>query len=265
MIVNLIIVGAFQNNTEITIDFINNLRKWNNPLQAQHSDIVNLINDIYCDHTDVSNVKCICLDPQYKFNTSDKEYNNIQYIVDYFSFGDTKYFIKNGHNIIIEFANILDEYFVTKVSQNNRHFYNNYKITWISCGCGWNQNLPSKLIRTVIENQLYTPTDCYAPHSLIYASNINKIYTEEMFQPYLQGLYQMLGSCMWRGTKEDNYHYEHVLKDFLEEILKTDTFEDSIQNDIIKFILCEAHWNELDRKTRKTMNEYIYGVLITIT
>jgi hypothetical protein len=222
------------------------------------------MNDIYCDHPDMTSVECICLDPQYSINACDKEYQ-IQYICDCFYFGDTKHFIKNGHNIIIEFANILDEYFVTKSSENNRHLYNDYNITLISCGCAWNKNLPSKLIRTVIENQLYTPIDCYAPSSFIYASSVNKIYNEDLFQPYLQGLYQMLGSCMWRGTKEDNYHYEHVLKDFLEEVLKTDTFEDSVQNDIIRFILSEAHWNELDRKTRKTINEYTYGTLITIT
>jgi hypothetical protein len=93
------------------------------------------------------------------------------------------------------------------------------------------------LIRTVIENQLYTPTDCYAPSSFIYASSVNKIYNEDLFQPYLQGLYQMLGSCMWRGTKEDNYHYEHVLKDFLEE---GDWWELKSSKRVVYIVLHEA-------------------------
>lgn len=271
MQVRLIVIGAFDytnhNNTRdnITIDFINNFKKWNNPSQAKHSNIVNLICDILCDHPDMSGVDCICIDPMYKFDTLDED-SNIKYVVDHFVFGETKYLLQNGHNIIIEFANILDEYFVTKPPSNHRQQYKGYKLTWISCGCAWNHNLPNQLIRTVIENQLYTPTDCYDKQSLIYASTINKIYYEDhLLQPYFQGLYQMLGSFMWRGCKDDNYHYENVVYEFIEEILKTDTFEESVQNDIIKFMLHEAHWNELDRKTRKTINEYVYGTLVTIS
>jgi hypothetical protein len=161
---------------------------------------------------------------------------------------------------------MLDEYFVTKESYHmeNRHTYNNYKITWISCGCCWDKTLPNKLIETVIENQLYTPTNCRDKSSYIYASNISTIYNEELMQPYLQGIYQMLGSFMWRGCKQDDYFYEKVLYDFMDDILKTETFEESIQNDIIKFVLQEAHWNEVQRKTRHMMNEYVYGTKIKI-
>lgn len=273
MKVRLIIVGAYNythhNSDNITIDSINNFRKWNNPMQAKHTDIVKIMNDILCDHSDInpSDIDCICIDPLYKFNTSDTD-TNIHYITDSFVYGNAKYMQKNCHNIIIEFANILDEYFVTKPcinKENSKTIYNDYKITLISCGCAWNKSLPCTLIRNIIENQIFTPTDYHNKQSLIYASNVSKIYNEELFQPYFQGLYQVLGSLLWRGCKDDNYYYENVLYAFFEEILQTETFEDSVQNDIIRFLLHEVHWNELDRKTRNTANEYVYGMFITIS
>jgi len=271
MQVRLIIIGAYdyssQFNKDITIDILNNFKKWNNPSQAEHLDIIDTINNIYSDHPDMTDVDCVCIDPQYKFNACDKDHN-IQYVMDHFTFGDTAHFKESAHNIVIEFANILDEYFVTKESSNSlivRNAYNNFKMTWISCGCGWNKNLPTQLIQTIIENQLYTPTNCSDKYSYIYSSNITKIYTEELFKPYFQGLYQMLGSFMWRGCKNDNFLYEDILYEFIEETLKTETFEDNVQNELIQFVLCEARWNELNRKTRKTINDYVYGTIITIT
>ena len=262
--VNIIIIGA-KNNTDqvINIDLLNNYKRWNNPNQADYNDLAYLIDRL--SYEKYTKTKIYCLDPQYNFDAKDPIYN-ISFIQTYFTVGDTKYCTKSGHNIFVEFSNMLDEYYVTKIKEyNDQHLriskYNDYKISWISCGCGWSQSFPSDLILSIIKNELYTPTNIYDHYSYLYAINFNKINDDPFFYPYCQGLYQILGSLLWRGFK-DNYEYEEVLHKVVEYIL---TDIDQYKDEFLKFMNGEIHWNEITRKAREYINIYVYGKYITIS
>jgi hypothetical protein len=121
MNVNIIIIGA--RNYNINYDS-NNYESWNNELQADY-ETLNILRQKY---------NLICLDNEYQ---TDIEF----FKKDNFIFGDTKYLDINSHNIIIEFANLLDENHVVHShnTQNNEVIkYKNYKISWLSCCCEWN-------------------------------------------------------------------------------------------------------------------------------
>lgn len=256
--INIIIIGAKSSSqTPLSIDTINNYKKWNNPDQANHSDLVRCIQALN------TRVSVFCIDPLYDFAAEDKE-NNIVYYNDYFVVGDTRYCTKKGHNIFIEFANLLDEYYVTKEYDENItniSKYNNYRITWISGGCSWSHKFPTDLISNVVTNHLYTPTDIYDANSLLTAYNFNHINGNALYAPYCQGLYQILGSLLWRGSKE-NQDYEVPLYDFIPQIIQV--FEEPIQQDLAKFLQKEIQWNTLHRRTREIVNKTIYGSFITI-
>jgi hypothetical protein len=261
--VNIIIIGAKNSDENINIDILNNYKRWNNPKQAYYNDLVNLKYTL--NNNGYKHVKIFCLDPQYTFETKVREHD-IFFIQKYFTVGDTTYCTKSGHNIFIEFSNMLDEYYVTKIKDFNDQpecisKYNNYKISWISCGCSWSQSFPSELICSLIKNEIYTPTNIYDHYSYLYAMNFNKLNGDPMFKPFSLGLYQILGSLLWRGFK-DNYEYEEVLYKVLEKIISTiDQYED----EFLKFMNHEIHWNELPRNVREFINKYIYGENITVS
>jgi hypothetical protein len=258
MKINIIIIGAKSSSqTSLNIDNINNYKRWNNSDQAGHSDLVDCIQCLD------AKVSVFCIDPLYDFAAEDKE-NNIVYYNDYFEVGDTRYCTKKGHNIFIEFSNLLDEYYVTKEyceKITNISKYNNYKMTWISCGCGWSHKFPTELISNVVENHLFTPTDIYDANSLLTAYNFNYINGNALYAPYCQGLYQILGSLLWRGTKE-NQEYEMPLYDLTPQIMHV--FDEPIQQDLSKFLQREIRWNTLHRRTREIVNKTVYGSFITI-
>jgi hypothetical protein len=146
MNVNIIIIGA--RNYNINYDS-NNYESWNNELQADY-ETLNILRQKY---------NLICLDNEYQ---TDIEF----FKKDNFIFGDTKYLDINSHNIIIEFANLLDENHVVHShnTQNNEVIkYKNYKISWLSCCCEWNQRFPLKTIELIIQNNYLTPMDTNEP------------------------------------------------------------------------------------------------------
>lgn len=259
MKVNIIIIGAKQNSIPLNIDNINNYKKWNNTEQADYYDIIDCMKRLSM-HNKIS---VFCLDPLYDFIAEDKEHN-IAYINEYFIVGDTKYCTKKGHNIFIEFVNLFDEYYITKdydekISQICN--YNDYKTTWISCGCCWSNRFPTDLIINIVENHIYTPTDIYEPNSFLTSYNFNTINDNQIYKPYCQGLYQILGSLLWRGSKE-NQEYETVLYVFIPNIIQA--FELPIQEELSRFLQREIRWNALHRKTREAINRTVYGKFITI-
>jgi hypothetical protein len=190
--------------------------------------------------------------------------NIIDYIKGRFLIGNTEYCSINGHTIFIEFCNILDEYYVTKNDYEHPIMnYNDYKITWVSCGCSWNQGFPSKLINYVIQKELYTPTDINSYYSHLFAYQFNKANENSYMQPYCQGLYQILGTYLWRGSK-DIHIYESVLLDLVPKLISYVDEQDE-RNELIKFSQREIRWNSLQRKIREKMNTMVFGKNITIS
>ena len=268
--INIIIIGAATaatadssniQKTECTIERFNNFKKWNTNTQADYFDILFTINTIKERHLS-QNVKVYCIDPMYNFNTSD---NDIVYHKDHFNIGDTQFCTRKGHNIFIEFCNLLDEYYVTKDCYEHPILkYNNYKISWISCGCSWTNKFPTDLIMKLVEEHIYTPTDIRSYDSYMYAKDFNALNDNILFQPYCQGLYQILGTFLWRGSKENN-QYEHVLLELMPQIMNDlMTNDDDIKDDVQRFISQQIRWNALHRKTREKINSLVYGKYITL-
>jgi hypothetical protein len=264
--VNIIIIGAMR---EGYTGLPNNYKTWNNIKQADYFDIIELIQTLQTmDNYDIS-VKCI--DPMYNQNIKDTDYD-IHYINTYYKLGDTSYCSESGHNIFIEFSNMLDEHYVTKVKDNDNQSneivkYNDYIISWVSCGCCWNEGFPKDLLLSLIINGIYTPTDIENDESYMRAIKFNESINSSLFIPYLRGLYQILGSLHWRGNKE-NCEYEKVLYKLIKRIMDEENnpkikMSEEIRNDLKKFCNMEIRWNYLSRNTRDYMHKYVYGDLIT--
>lgn len=258
--VNIVIIGAHGFHENININTLNNYKNWNNVDQASYYDMSLCIDQIrtICN---IQNINIYCIDPQYYFTVRDK---NIHYINDYFKVGDTAYCTKSGHTIFVEFCNLLDEYYVTKpYAVHPISEYNNYKISWISCGCSWDQAFPTDLIIKLVQEHIYTPTDITCAQSYMYAYNFNKRNCDALFQPFCQGLYHVLGTFLWRGYK-DNYEYERVLLEFIPKLLDVG-IDNCIQQELKSFISQDTHWNALQRSTREKINEIVLGKLIIIS
>lgn len=256
--INIIIIGAKNYNKNYNK---NDYKTWNNPNQADY-DILNNIK--------FKNKNCYIynLDPTY---ISSFDINNISFINKYYELGDTEYLDINAHNIIIEFANILDEYFVTKISDNEKQSkniikYNEYKLSWISCGCCWDKSFPIELLNIIINNEFYSPTDPNLLDSfLLSIENSQKIIKnniENIMMPFLIGTYQILGSVMWRGSA-DNYDSENILHILLNVLNISDleifNFTDDNKKQLVLFMNKKIYWNNLHRDIRLKINNYLYG------
>lgn len=265
--VNIVIIGAHGFHENINIDTLNNYKNWNNVDQASYYDM-SLCIDQMRTQCNIRNINIYCIDPQYYFTVHNKD---IHYINDYFKVGDTAYCRKSGHTIFVEFCNLLDEYYVTKPYDVHAiSEYNNYKISWISCGCSWNQAFPTDLIIKLVQEHIYTPTDITCPHSYMFAYNFNKSKDNDaLFQPFCQGLYHILGTFLWRGYK-DNHEYERVLLEFIPKLLDVLDVDvcicnECMQHELRSFISQDMHWNALQRSTREKINNLVFGKLIIIS
>lgn len=246
MCVNLIIIGAKRFDIEISNDYM----EWNNPNQASYYILKQLL-------LEIKNIKIFCLDGDYPKNITNI---NIQFIKEYYKPTDTKYFDINSHNIIIDFCNLLDENWCS--STTNYNIYDNkYNMTFIACGCCWNNNFPIDILKTVIEYKLYTPTDPMNISSYLTSINYSQQFQNiEYMKPFHKGIYQILGTLMFRGYK-DNYKLEEPLR----ELFKINSdFEILLNNSqIIEFNLFlnkNIHWNQLSRIIRLLITKYIYSI-----
>jgi hypothetical protein len=232
---NIIIVGAFDN-----------------VLQAKHTDLVSLHNCF-----EIGNCQITCYDVLYD---ASGEIDNICYKNELFILGDTSCLQKDANNIIIEFCNLLDE---NAIHHNlNQHSclvkYKDYKMTFLACGCGWNQGFPIQCIMHIIQSYIYTPIDALSIDSLLYAiSSIEYIYQnqlEHVMQPYLQGIYQVLGTCKWRTNESEN-----IMKELF-CILGTDipSLSDIHKDCLQEFINGKKKWNQLPWQFRESISNFIY-------
>lgn len=259
--INIIIIGA-KNNIDYTYKN-NNVLTYNNPFQANHLTLVELINH-YKD-INIYNYDIYEYYDDYIYNTT-----NIFYFSDLYKLGDTTFINKNGsHNIIIEFCNILNENYVSNCFLQGEKMlkYIDCNLTWITCGCMWSDGFPINLIKYIIDNKYYTPVIYNSPQSFLDAiSNTQKIINEnkqDLMKPYSQGVYQILGTLFWRGNKTNDYQNENVLYELF-NIIDYKFSNDEYQKNFNKFLNKEIHWNSLNYNIRKELTYYIYGNNITI-
>lgn len=262
--INIIIIGGRNYDSNYNID---DYKTWNSYVQAPYDKLFEFKKML---ENNNHIVKIFCIDSMYNNNIDNSD--DIKYINSYFNLGDTKYVNINSHNIFIEFANLLSEYFTTVINNNNTQYedimkYNNYKISWVSCGCCWNKGFPDKVIENIILNEYFTPVDACSADSFISAIGISQNIVDnniqELMKPFSQGIYQILGSLLWRGDSR-NYSPEFVLHDLFillgDDIIRCLPYYD----DIKRFINKEIHWNMLNRQTRLLYTKYIYGNNIDI-
>jgi hypothetical protein len=239
--INLIVIGAKRSDIEISEDYM----EWNNPNQASYFVLLQLLSEF-------KNMKIFCLDGGYPNNITN---NDIQFIKEYYDLSNTKYFHINSHNIIIEFCNLLDENWCS----SSTHYYihdKNYKVSFLACGCCWNDGMPVDTIKTVIKDKLYTPLDPMNIES--YLTSIGySIYNNKNMMSFYQGIYQILGTLMYRG-----YSHNYKLEEPLRKLFKIIDVPLNIsqKNEFKLFLDGNIHWNQLARTIKLLMTKYIYNI-----
>ena len=148
------------------------------------------------------------------------------------------------------------------ISNENCVYDKEYKISWLACGCSWQDGLPIKTIKSVITNKLYTPFDSTNVDSYLTTINYNNSINNSDMIPFFQGIYQALGTLMYRGNS-NNYTTEKPLRELFKLIGIPSEIEE--KEKFKNFIDEQIHWNLLSRNTRLYMTKFIYGDFILIT
>jgi len=239
--INLIIIGA--RNYSNTYN-INDYTTYNNPYQADINELQQFD-------------KIICIDPMYD-NTIINE--KLYIIQEKYIIGDVKYLDINSHNIIIDFCNMFDRNWCSaelpNIELNN---YNNYNITWLCCGCMWNNGLPINNIKKIIENNLYTSTNQTSVESYLnIIHNIEKIDNVNEIELYIKSCYEIMGTLIWRGCSRNNYNTENVLFELF-KIIETPLNKDDKIN-FNYFLEEKIHWNMLNYNIKKNIIKFIYKI-----
>jgi hypothetical protein len=237
---NIIIIGANENE-----------------MQASHKDMCLLMNLFEKGHCQI-----FCYDPLYEKSGI---IDDICYKKELFLIGDTHMFEKDAKNIVIEFCNLLDENAIHHNLYQHMSLlpYKGYNMVFLSCGCDWNKGFPIESIMYIIQNDnIITPIDALSVDSFLYAiSSIHYIYQNKLevcSEPYIKGLYQVLGSLKWR--KEES---EYILRELL-QVLGNDIPELSeIHRDSLReFVNSEKQWNKLPWQFRESISMFIYKVFV---
>jgi hypothetical protein len=237
---NIIVIGAYGND-----------------MQANHEDmciLLSLFNKDKC--------KITCYDPLYE---SSKIMDDIVYTKELFVLGDVNNMQTNAKNIIIEFCNLLDENEIHHGLYQHMCLmsYKDYNTVLLACGCGWNMGFPIECIMHITENDnIMSPTNALSVDSFLYViSSIQYVYAnklEHVFEPYLIGLYQIMGTFKWRNSDS-----EHVLQELF-SIIGSDIPELSgEQKCFLKdFMNGEKQWKELPWGLRESVSYFVYKKIV---
>jgi len=237
---NIIIIGAYGND-----------------MQAKHEDLCLLLTFF-----EKGTCQIFCYDPLYA-NTA--IVNDICYKKELFLLGDTHAFQKDAKNIVIEFCNLLDENAIHHSLYQHMSLlpYQDYNVVFLACGCGWNKGFPIETILHIMQNDnIMTPVDALSVDSFLYAiSSIHYVYQNKLeigLEPYVKGLYQVLGTFKWRNAES-----EYVLRELL-QVLGSDIPELSErQRDYIReFVNNEKEWNKLPWDFRESISMFVYRMFV---
>jgi hypothetical protein len=233
----IIIVGAATH--------IKNTIEFNNRSQASHDDLMKFPD---------CNIECY--DMTYVANI---QRNGINYISKAFVLEDTSV-LSDELNIVVEFCNLLDENFVNHGNHgkhaylSRKEFGNKHKVVFLACGCSWNRGFPIDCIKYIIDQNMYTPCDACNLDDLLYTiSIIQKIYDEnkqDIMLPYIIGLYDMMGTIMWRGEE-----FEEVLR----KLIQLSIHSSEVDCELLSFVNHEKKWNHIKWSKREDFNRFIYG------
>lgn len=252
MNVNIIIIGAAF--TTKTLDS-NDFESWNNPKQADIT-VLNLYN-LYFDLNKYNiNIKCFDYIYPKKF-----KYNNIEFFNTNFILGDITALDINAHNIIIEFCNLYNNNWCSCDYEYKLKLYEDYKISYLTCGCLWDKYFPFEQIKIIIDNKLYTPINPFSIDSYLKLITIMSFINENKYNnillEYKQGIYDILGSLLFRGYNL-NYTTENVLYELF-SIIELTIFNSIETEQFNNFLSKKIHWNFLSKNIRTKIIFYLYG------
>ena len=136
-----------------------------------------------------------------------------------------------------------------------------YKISYLSCGCCWNNYFPFEQIKLLVEHKLYTPINPFTVDSYFSLINIIHYINENNFVnsviEFRQGIYQILGTLICRGYSK-NYFSENVLLELF-TIIELSIFNKQESIEFNKFLNKEIHWTLLPRNIKNKVIFYLYG------
>lgn len=254
MNVNIIIIGAASNTMGVKLDQ-DDFESWNNIKQA---DVMILYSYELYFEKDKYNVNIKCFDSVYPKNI---KINNIEFFNYDFEFGNDDHLEKNSHNIIIEFCNLYHEDWCASLYEYQLNKYENYKISYLPCGCCWNKYFPFEQIKLLVDNSLYTPFNPFIVDSYFSLITTISYINENKLIPFLvefkKGIYQILGTLICRGTCE-NRTPENVLRELF-SIIELNIFNEKETIEFNKFLNKQMYWNFLPKDIKKKIIYYLYN------
>lgn len=254
--VNIIIIGAKEAVNEETDYYFD----WNNPLQAPFDALSVLKYEIEGYGYEVS---ITCVDCLYPVSRKDQcfmiEKGN-------FDIREPHRYLQDGaQNIVIEFTNMLNETWCSGIGKENMAFmrqYKEYNFALLACGCCWDKGFPSEAIKRIVERGYKTPTDPWDDAGFLqsksYVDDFKRDECMEEMQPFLQGIFQVMGSLMCRGM-DGRYEVEEPLREALLKMNEDSRSFGEMAYDINRFIVGDVRWNKIPRNTRVEMTRVIFG------
>jgi hypothetical protein len=246
--IKIIIVGGCKTINGYPIDLTVDATEWNNPNQASHYALIMLLQKY--------NIKEIsCYDYLYPNNNDE---TGIKYHKKGFLQVEADLNLNEEcHNIVIEFCNFYHEDW-TSDGLGKPFIESKYKVSWLSCGCMWKNGFPFDAIDKIIQEKLYTPFDSMNVDSYITSIIYSSSITEEFMKPFMNGVYQVLGSVMFRGCSATNYTCEEPLRQLF-TLIET-PLNQKENEEFNRFLDGSIHWNTLPHIIKQKITQLIYRI-----
>lgn len=245
--INIVIIGACKtiNGSPLHEQDID-VTEWNNPNQAGHYTLVMLKQEYHAE--------IICIDPLYP---NDALINDIKYVKGHFKQDEVVGVLDvKSHNIVIEFCNFYSENWSSD-GVGKPYIDSKYKVSWLACGCMWDNGLPKDAFDKMIQDKLYTPFDSMNIDSYLTSIGFTSSIKEEFMKPFMKGIYQVLGSVMFRGCTATDYTCEEPLRELFQIVdLPLNSKQ---QEEFQSFVNGDKHWNNLSLEIRRDVSKFIYG------
>lgn len=206
------------------------------------------------------NVSIKFIDRIYEF-TSDQasQLSSIKY--EDFNINDPKFMVKDAHNIIIDFVDLLNENWIAyDMHTERKHLYDvykDYKFALLACGLYNRDGFPSDAVIEIVKKGYETPREYWSAKGFSDAIRLRNIFKEQglekTMKPFMQGVFQVLGTLQFRGI-EPNYSSEEPVRELL-AIRNIIMREPSIK----KFVDGEIGYDEIASYAKDKLVGYFEG------
>ena len=207
------------------------------------------------------NVSVKFVDRIYEFTSSQaSQFSSIKY--DDFNINDPKYMDKDAHNIVVDFVNLLDENWVAFDMHEQRmglyEAYKDYKFALLACGPFIKKGFPNDAVMEIVKKGYETPRQYWSAKGFCDAIALSNRFKNEgienTMKPFMQGVFQMIGTLQYRGMAP-NYSSEEPVRDMLK-------IRNIIQDPSAKkFINGEIRFHEIAMHIKEYLYPYFDGVV----